>query len=214
MIPALEDLERYAVAHSTPVAPGLQGVAERTRANEPDFRMLTGELEGGFLSFLVFALQPQLVVEVGTYTGYSAISMAQAMPDGGRIVTCELDPEHADIAEQNIASCGIAQATCIEVRRGPALDSIASVDEPVDLAFIDADKTSYVDYYEALVPKLSGRGVIVADNVLWGGRVLEESDTSADTEAIRRFNAHVTADTRTTNVLLTIRDGIQLIRVR
>ena len=212
MIPALEDLERYAVAHSTATHEGLHAVADRTRSNEPDFRMLTGELEGGFLSFAVFALQPRLVVEVGTYTGYSAISMAQAMPAGGRIITCELDPEHAGLAEQNIAACGIERAGCIEVRRGPALESIAAVDEPVDLAFIDADKTSYVDYYEALVPKLSDRGVIVADNVLWSGRVLDDTDTTPDTEAIRRFNAHVTADARTTNVLLTIRDGIQLIR--
>jgi predicted O-methyltransferase YrrM len=212
VIPALEDLERYAVAHSTAVHEGLEGVAERTCANEPDFRMLTGALEGGFLSFLVFALQPRLVVEVGTYTGYSALSMAEAMPSGGRIITCEVDPEHADLAEQNIADSGIERASCIEVRRGPALESIATVDDRVDLAFIDADKTSYVDYYEALVPNLSERGVIVADNVLWGGRVLDESDTTPDTEAIRRFNAHVTADSRTTNVLLTIRDGIQLIR--
>ena len=213
MIPALEALEHYAVGHSSPVHPGLDVVAERTRANEPDFRMLTGELEGSFLAFMVFALQPRLVVEVGTYTGYSAISMAQAMPAGGRIVTCEVDAEHAALAEQNIAASGVAGASCIEVRLGPATDSLSRIDEPVDFAFIDADKTSYVDYYEALVPRLSERGVIVADNVLWGGRVLDDSDTSPDTEAIRRFNAHVTADARTTNVLLTIRDGVQLIRL-
>lgn len=211
MIPALEPFEAYAESVSTPLAPHLDEVAASTRATQPDAQMLTGQLEGGLLAALVAATAARLVVEVGTYTGFSALAMAAALPPGGRVITCEVDPEHAAIARDNIASAGMEDR--VEVRLGPALDTLAAIEGPVDLAFVDADKESYVAYYEALVPKLAPRGVLVADNVLWQGRVLDESDTSSATAAIRAFNAHVAADPRTVNVLLTVRDGVQLIRL-
>jgi predicted O-methyltransferase YrrM len=120
--------------------------------------MLTGDVEGRFLEFLVFLAQPRLVLEIGTYSGYSALSMAGALTDSARIVTCEIATEHADVAERHIAAAGMADR--IEVRRGPALETIATLDGPFDLVFVDADKPGYLDYYEAVLPKLSAGGLI------------------------------------------------------
>ena len=205
-------VEAYAAAHTTPPAPFLQALAEETRETLDSPQMLTGEIEGRFLEFLVFLAQPRLVLEIGTYSGYSALSMAQALPAGGRIVTCELDPERVAFAERHIAAAGFADR--IEVRQGPAGETVAALDGPFDLVFIDADKPGYLGYYEAVLPKLSGRGLIVVDNVLWSGRVAEpESPEDTDsTRAMRAFNDHVAADERVVSVMLSVRDGVTLVR--
>jgi len=203
-------VEAYAEAHTTPPDAPLQAIAEWTRANLAGPGMMVGPLEGRFLEFLVFALQPAHVLEIGTFSGYSALSMARALPPEGRITTCELDPRHAEAARRHVAHS--AYATRIEVRQGPALDTIASVPGPFDLVFIDADKANYLAYYEAVLPKLSPRGLIAADNTLWSGRVLDGEDRSEDTEAIRAFNRAVAADPRVVCVVLTVRDGVTLIR--
>jgi caffeoyl-CoA O-methyltransferase len=207
-----EDIERYAAAHTTPPAAHLQALAQETRETLDSPQMLTGDVEGRFLEFLVHLAQPRLVLEIGTYSGYSALSMAQALPGDGRIVTCELSDEHADVAERHIAAAGMAER--IEVRRGPALDTIATLDGPFDLVFIDADKAAYLEYYEAVLPKLAPRGLIVADNVLWSGRVAQapSAEDSESTIALRVFNDHVAADERVVGVMLSVRDGITLIR--
>lgn len=207
-----EAVEAYAAAHTTPPAAHLQALAEQTREQLDSPQMLTGEVEGRFLEFLVFLARPRLVLEVGTYSGYSALSMAAALPEGGRIVTCELDPERVAFARRHIAGAGYAER--IEVREGPALDTIGGLDGPFDLVFIDADKGGYRDYYEAVLPKLSERGLIVVDNVLWSGRVAEPpSDDDAEaTRALRAFNAHVAGDARVVNVMLSVRDGVTLAR--
>jgi len=152
------------------------------------------------------------VLEIGTYSGYSALSMAQTLPQDGHIITCELDEERADVAERHIAAAGLADS--VEVRRGPALETVNTLDGPFDLVFIDADKGGYLDYYEAVLPKLSDRGLIVVDNVLWSGRVAEDpSDDDEDsTRALRVFNDHVAADERVVNVMLSVRDGVTLVR--
>ena len=205
-------VEHYAAAHTTPPTEHLRALAAETRATLSSPQMLTGDVEGRFLEFLVYLAQPQLVLEIGTYSGYSALSMAGALPPGGRIVTCELRDEHADVAERHIAAAG--ESGRIEVRRGPALDAIATLDGPLDLVFIDADKEGYLDYYEAVLPKLSVRGLVVVDNVLWSGRVARapSDDDSDATIAMRAFNDHVAADDRVVNVMLTVRDGIMLAR--
>jgi caffeoyl-CoA O-methyltransferase len=207
-----EVIEEYAAAHTSPAAAHLQELAAQTREQLDSPQMLTGEIEGRFLEFLVFLAQPQLVLEVGTYSGYSALSMAAALPDGGRIVTCELDPARAAFARRHIDAAGDGDR--IDVRQGPALETIASLDGPFDLVFIDADKGGYRDYYEAGLPKLSPRGLIVVDNVLWSGRVAEPpSDEDTDsTRALRAFNDHVAADERVVNVMLSVRDGVTLAR--
>lgn len=205
-------VEEYAAAHTSPPAGFLQALAAQTRATLDSPQMLTGEIEGRLLEFLVFLAQPQLVLEIGTYSGYSALSMARALPDGGAIVTCELDPELVAFARRHIEEAGFGDR--IEVREGPALATVRSLDGPFDLVFIDADKVGYRDYYEAVLPKLSQRGLIVVDNVLWSGRVAQPpSDEDSDaTRALRQFNDHVAADERVVNVMLSVRDGVTLAR--
>jgi len=207
-----EAVEAYAEAHTTPAAEHLNALAVQTRETLGSPEMLTGAVEGRFLETLVFLGQPQLVLEIGTFSGYSALSMAPALPDGGRIVTLELSDEHADFAERHIAAAGLTDR--IELLRGPAIESIATLDGPFDLVFIDADKAGYLDYYEAVLPKLAERGLIVVDNVLWSGRVAAppSDEDTASTRALREFNDHVAADDRVVSVMLTVRDGITLIR--
>jgi caffeoyl-CoA O-methyltransferase len=207
-----EPVEAYAAAHTTPAAAHLQALADETQATLASPQMLTGQVEGRLLEFLVFLAQPRLVLEIGTYSGYSALSMAQTLPDGGRIVSCELDPDRVQFAERHIAAAGLADR--IEVRQGPAIETINTLDGPFDLVFIDADKAGYLDYYEAVLPKLSDRGLIVVDNVLWSGRVAAPpaDDDSESTRALRMFNDHVAADERVVSVMLTVRDGVTLIR--
>ena len=209
---ANEQLDAYIEAHTTPPEPHLAALAEETRATLNAPQMLTGTVEGRFLEALVWTAQPQLVLELGTYSGYSALAMAAALPPGGRIVTCELSDEHADFAQRHIDASPYADR--IEVRRGPALDSVAALDGPFDLVFIDADKPNYLNYYEAVVPKLAERGLIVADNTLWSGNVAGEEDQSDAAVALRAFNDRVRDDDRVYCVMLSVRDGITLIRRR
>jgi caffeoyl-CoA O-methyltransferase len=205
-------IEEYAAAHTTPAAAHLQELAHETRQTLSRPRMLTGQVEGRLLEMLVFLARPRLVLEIGTYSGYSALSMAAALPDSARIVTCELLDEYADVAERHIAAAGLADR--IEIRRGWAAETIAALAGPFDLVFIDADKSGYLDYYEAVLPKLSEHGLIVVDNVLWSGRVAQPpaDDDDETTLALRAFNDHVAADDRVVQVMLTVRDGVTLAR--
>ncbi|HVF13572.1 MAG TPA: class I SAM-dependent methyltransferase [Acidimicrobiales bacterium] len=205
-----EDLEAYAAAHSSPEADWLAALAAETREVSGAHRMMVGVLEGRFLEFLVFMTGARRVLEIGTFTGYSTLSMAAALPPGGCIVTCDIDPDTNAVARRHAASSPVGDR--IEFRLGPALDTIATLEGPFDLVFIDADKESYLAYYEAVLPKLADRGVIVVDNVLWDGRVLDPADETADTRAIRVFNEAAVADPRMVAVMLTVRDGITLLR--
>ena len=189
--------DEYAQQQTTPPEPYLERLFAETHEQLDSPQMLTGPVEGRFLEFLVWMMQPTLVLEIGTYSGYSALSMARALPANGRIITCESDPERATFARRHIERHGR-----ISVREGDALETIASLDGPFDLVFIDANKDGYVDYYEAVLPKLAPRGLIVADNTLGHER----------NEALAKFNDHVSADRRTVQVVLTIRDGVTLIR--
>jgi caffeoyl-CoA O-methyltransferase len=209
---ASEQLEAYIEAHTTPPEPRLAALAEETRATLTAPQMLTGTVEGRFLEALVWTARPQLVLELGTYSGYSALAMAAALPPGGRIVTCEVSDEHADFAQRHIDASPYADR--IELRRGPALDTVAALDGPFDLVFVDADKQNYVNYYEAVLPKLAERGLIAADNTLWSGNVAEEEDRSDAAVALRAFNDRVRDDERVVCVMLSVRDGITLIRRR
>jgi caffeoyl-CoA O-methyltransferase len=205
-------IEAYIEAHTTPPEPHLAALAGETRATLNAPQMLTGTVEGRFLEALVWTARPQLVLELGTYSGYSALAMAAALPPGARIVTCELSDEHADFAQRHIDDSSYADR--IELRRGPALDTVAGLDGPFDLVFIDADKPNYVNYYDAVLPKLAERGLIVADNTLWSGNVAEDEDQSDAAVALRAFNDRVRDDDRVVCVMLSVRDGITLIRRR
>ncbi|MEJ7583732.1 MAG: class I SAM-dependent methyltransferase [Acidimicrobiales bacterium] len=204
------EIEQYAEEHTTPVPAHLQKLAEETEQAMSAPQKMVGALEGRFLEMLVFALQPQRVLEIGMFTGYSSLSMAAALPPGGRIVTCDVDPKAEEIARRHIEASPFADR--IEIRMGPALDTIATLEGPFDLVFIDADKPNYRDYYDAVLPKLHERGVIAVDNVLWSGNVVDDSVHDDNTDALRAFNDYVAADPRTVQVMCTIRDGITLVR--
>lgn len=206
-------IEAYAVAHSSPEVDHLTSLAEATRASTSAPQMMVGPLEGGFLATLVAVTGAQQVLEVGTFTGYSALSMAAALGSGGRIVTCEIDPKHAELAQAHIDASPYGDR--IEIHLGPATETIASLPGPFDLVFIDADKEGYADYYRAVLPMLAERGLIVVDNVLWSGRVLSDSgDSDPDTLALRKFNEMVRDDPAVEVVMLTVRDGMSLIHRR
>ena len=205
-----DEIEQYAEEHTTPPTEVLAALAAETRETLRSPQMLTGTIEGRFLETLVFATQARRVLELGTYSGYSSISMAAGLPPDGHIDTCEVDARHVDVALKYIEQSGYSER--ITVHLGPALETIERLDDECDFVFIDADKENYLNYYEAVLPRLSEHGVIAADNTLWSGSVLDDSDDSADTRAIREFNERVRSDDRVVSVQLTVRDGITLIR--
>ena len=206
-----ERLERYAVEHSTPDPDFFRRLEEETRATTTAPQMMVGPLEGQLLGWLVRLSRAKWVLEIGTFTGYSSISMALALPEGGHITSLDVNEETTEVARRYAAEAGVADL--IDYRVGPALGAIEELGGPWDLVFIDADKPNYVDYYEAVLPKLADGGFIVADNVLWSGRVLEEGGEES-MQAIKRFNDHVAADERVECLMLTVRDGMTLIRRR
>jgi caffeoyl-CoA O-methyltransferase len=205
-----EEIEAYAEAHTSSHAELLQRLAEETRTTLERPQMLTGTIEGRFLEFLVFATGARRVLEIGTYSGYGSISMAAGLPDAGHIDTCEVEEKHAEVARRYIEEAGLSDR--IAVHLGPALETIGRLEGEFDFVFIDADKENYVNYYEAVLPRLSERGLIAADNTLWSGRVVDRADDSEATRAIRAFNDHVREDSRVVSVMLTVRDGVTLIR--
>ena len=203
-------LEAYATERTTPPPLFLEELADELRATLDSPGMMVGRLEGRFLEMLTFALDARSVLEIGTFGGYSALSMAAGLAPGGRITTCEISPVHAEFARRHIAASPYADR--IDVVVGPAIESIAVLEGPFDLVFIDADKAAYRDYFEAVLPKLAPRGLIAADNTLWSGRILDPTDTTEDTVALRLFNDALAVDPRVVVVQTTVRDGVTLIR--
>ena len=205
------EVEAYAEAHTEPPDDVLARLAEETRERTEIPQMMVGPVEGRFLGFLVRALRAKRVLEVGTFTGYSSISMARALPPDGKVTSVDVNAETTDIARRYAAEAGVADL--IDYRVGPGREVLAELEGPFDLVFIDADKDGYVDYYEAALPLLADEGLIVADNVLWSGRVVTEPDDDS-TRAIQRFNEYVRNDDRVETVMLTVRDGMTLVRKR
>lgn len=204
-----DEIEAYAAAHTTALPPLLD---ELCRTTEQEFgglaTMLSGQVAGQLLQMLVFATNARRVLEIGMFTGFSAQMMAAALPDDGRITTCDVNPKAIALAKRYYERG--PHATKIDVREGPALETMKSLEPGFDVIFIDADKGNYVNYYEAALPLLAPRGLIAVDNVLWSGRILDPKE--ADDHAIVAFNDHVQDDPRVTNVILTVRDGVMLIR--
>jgi caffeoyl-CoA O-methyltransferase len=206
------DIETYAEEHTTPGADLFERLAEETRASTELPQMMVGRIEGRFLATLVRLRGAKRILELGTFTGYSSISMASALPPDGRIITCDIDPDTTAIARRYMDESGFGDR--IEIRLGPALETIATLEGPFDLVFIDADKPNYKAYYEAALPLLADNGLVIADNVLWSGRVIDEAEDDESTRAIRDFNEHVRNDARVTSVMLTVRDGMTLVQKR
>ena len=177
-------------------------------------RMQVARDQGAFLSMLVSAVRPRLAVEVGTFTGTSSLAIARALPDGGRLLCCDVSEEWTAIARRHWEAAGVSDR--IDLVIAPAIQTLRALadDTQVDFAFIDADKTGYLAYYEELVPRLSDHGLLVVDNVLWSGRVMDTSILDDDTVALREFNARVVADDRVEVVMLSIGDGVSVERRR
>ncbi|MFB9235745.1 O-methyltransferase [Plantactinospora siamensis] len=199
-------IERYARDHTTPPSPLLETVAATTEQAAEHPEMMTGAVEGALLAMLVALRRPRRILEIGTFTGYSALSMAEAMPAGCRLVTLEADARHADLARRHIAASPYADR--IEVREGPALDTLAGLSGPFDLVFIDADKPSYIRFLEAVLPLLDPLGVVAVDNVLHFAITPDATDAAA----IEAFNAYVASRADLVQVVLTVRAGLMLIR--
>jgi caffeoyl-CoA O-methyltransferase len=206
-----EQVEEYAAEHTTALHELFERLAEETRAKTTVPQMMVGRIEGGFLAALVRLRGAKRILELGTFTGYSSIAMATALPPDGRIITCDVDPEATAIARRYMDESGHGDK--IEIRLGPALETISTLEGPFDIVFIDADKQNYEAYYEAVLPLLADNGLVIADNVLWSGRVVEE-DGDESTRAIKDFNEHVWNDSRVVSVMLTVRDGMTLIQKR
>jgi len=202
-------IDQYAEEHTTPDGELFERLAAETHEKTTAPQMMVGEVEGRFLEFLVRATGARRVLELGTFTGYSSLSMARGLPDGGSVVSCDINEETTAIARRYAEEAGLADR--IDYRVGQhGLDMLAELDGPFDLVFIDADKESYVDYYEAVLPKLADNGLILADNALRDGRVLEPDAN----EPMQTFNDHVMNYERVACVLLTVRDGILLAQKR
>jgi caffeoyl-CoA O-methyltransferase len=197
-------IEEYVERFTTPHDPLLAELSAETARELGMPQMLTGPVAGRFLELLVWISQPKRVVEIGTFSGHSALSMAAGLPEGGRIDACEIDPERAAFAQRYFDRSPHGSKITLHV--GPALETLERLEGTFDFVFIDADKEGYVDYYEAVLPRLAERGLIVADNTLAGGRVVDE------TPPIAAFNEHVAADPRSVQMVMSVRDGMTLIR--
>jgi caffeoyl-CoA O-methyltransferase len=203
-----EAIEAYAAEHSDAPGPLMEQLREETYAKMQNPQMQVGRLEGAFLKLMVKLIQAKRVLEIGMFTGYSALCMAEGLPDDGELITCDVDPKAEEVARRYFKASPHGRK--IHIRMGPALQTIATLKGPIDLVFIDADKTSYPQYYDAVFPLVRSGGLILGDNALRDGRVLNPK--SEDDRAILEFNRKVAQDPRVERVLLTVRDGVMTAR--
>ncbi len=208
MVPFInEEIEQYAYEHTKPENEIFKRLRVETHEKMSAPQMQVGRIEGQFLKMLVRLVGARRILEIGMFTGYSALMMAEGLPEDGKLITCDIDPKAEEMAKRYFAESPHGHK--ITVSMGPALETITKITEPLDMVFIDADKGNYPSYYEASIKILRPGGLIAVDNVLWSGRILKPEDS--DTQAIDRFNKQVTQDSRVENVCLTVRDGIMLI---
>lgn len=204
------EANQYADQYSSSLSPLLQEILQYTLAHHLHAHMISGRVQGLFLQMISHMLQPKFVLEIGTFTGFSALCLAEGLAADGQLITLELRKEDAATAQQYFDRSLFKDK--IKLLQGDARAIVPTLQERWDLVFIDADKTSYIDYYEMVLPQLKQGGYILADNVLFHGEVLQDEVKGKNAKAIAAFNAHVKSDPRTENVLLTIRDGLLLIR--
>jgi caffeoyl-CoA O-methyltransferase len=205
-------LSQYVEEHTSPETPVLQELNRDTHAHVLRPRMLSGHLQGRLLSLFSHMMQPRYVLEIGTYTGYSALCLAEGLQDGGKVYTIDINEELEERVRQYFEKAGATRQ--IEYRIGNALDIIPTLDVTFDLVFIDADKINYQRYYDMVLDKVRPGGIIIADNVLWSGKVVADTikKGDAETHAILAFNAAVQQDERVENILLPVRDGLMIAR--
>ena len=202
--------QAYAGRYSSAVPALLEEIAADTEANHPEAHMLSGPLQGKFLEIVSRLMRPRRILEIGTFMGYSALCLASGLAEGGRLHTIELRDADADLAEENFRRANWQDR--IILHRGNALAIIPTLDESWDLVFIDADKAGYIDYYKLVLPRVRPGGLILADNVLFHGQVLEPVVEGKSAKAIQSFNEFVAADRSVEKVMLTVRDGLFFIQ--
>ncbi|MGH9366479.1 MAG: O-methyltransferase [Thermoanaerobaculia bacterium] len=203
-----EEIERYAEAHTEPVDRLFDELREETYRSMDNPRMQVGRVEGTLLRMLVRLSGARRALEIGMFTGYSGLMIAAGLPEDGTLVTCDVDPKAESIARRYFARSPHGRK--ITIRMGPALETIRTLLSPIDFVFLDADKENYSNYYEAVLPLMASGGLLAADNVLWSGKVLDPKESSD--RAIVAFNERVARDPRVEKVMLTVRDGITLVR--
>jgi predicted O-methyltransferase YrrM len=202
--------EQYAAGYTSPEDELLQDIRRYTEQHHPQAHMLSGPVQGKLLEMISCLLQPQYILEIGSFTGYSALCLAKGLQPGGELHTIELREEEAALSKENFRRA--KKDNQIHLHIGNALEIIPRLDFTWDIVFIDADKTGYIEYYELVLPRLNRNGVIIADNVLFHGQVLGSPVQGKSAKAIQAFNEHVKRDERTEQVLVTVRDGLMLIR--
>jgi len=209
------EIHEYLLQHAMPVDDVQQWLIDETSTRVSDFSMMQiAPEQGAFMTMFTRIAGVRRAVEVGTFTGYSALCIARGLEDGGRLLCCDISEEWTAIGREAWKRAGVDDRIDLEI--APAIETLRALaeDEPIDLAFVDADKGGYAAYYDELLPRLRTNGVILVDNTLWSGSVIDTSRTDDDTKAIRAFNDMVAADDRVESVILTIGDGLTLIRKR
>lgn len=205
------DINSYILAHTSAENQALKELTRETHIKTMFPRMLSGHLQGKFLEMVSFMIKPQTILEIGTFTGYSAICLARGLKEDGRLHTIDIDPEMKYIAQNYFKKTGVQNKIIQHI--GNALDIIPSLDQTFDLVFIDADKENYLDYYNLVFDKVRTGGFILADNALWDGKViLQDGKSDKETRGIKQFNDFVGKDDRVENMLLPLRDGIMILR--
>lgn len=206
-----DKLDDYVVQHTSKESPLLYELHRETYMKILQPRMLSGHFQGRLLSMISKMVRPQRILELGTYTGYSALCLAEGLAKNGVLHTIDKNEEREDFVQSFINESEYKNQIIQHI--GPALEIIPQLNEDWDLVFIDADKENYLNYYELLMEKLKPGSYVLADNILWSGKVVDPKATDKDTEILRTFNRRMTEDERIENILLPIRDGIQIGRV-
>lgn len=206
-----KDLSDYCENNTSPESEVLANLNRETHLKVVSPRMLSGHLQGRFLSFISKLQQPNLIVEIGTYTGYSALCLAEGLAKDGKLISIDVNEETSAFAKSFISKTEYANQ--IELVLADAKEYVTTINEPIDLVFIDADKKNYLNYYHLIIDKIKPGGLIIADNVLWSGKItMPEKDMDRETLALHQFNQFVQQDTRVENMLLPIRDGLMVVR--
>jgi caffeoyl-CoA O-methyltransferase len=204
-----DQIEQYISDHTTPASPALQQLERETHLKVLMPRMLSGQVQGKFLEFISRMIQPERILEIGTYTGYSGICLAKGLRTGGTLTTIDINQELTDMVQRYVDMEGLSH--CFDIRTGDAVTIIPELEGPFDLVFIDADKKNYSLYFDLIIDKVRPGGWILADNVLWSGKIMDDKKDK-DTAAICAYNDKIQADHRVENVLVSIRDGILIAR--
>ncbi len=206
-----EQIDEYVDLHTEQESEVLQDLNRKTHLKILQPRMLSGHFQGRLLSMISHMISPNRILEIGTYTGYSALCMAEGLAENGKIITIDINYELEDIISTYFDKAGVSDR--IELKIGDAMEIIPELEEEFDLVFIDADKSNYLNYYNLVLPKVRKNGLVIADNVLWSGKVVDgQNYKDLDTQKLIEFNKFVHEDNRVQNVLLPVRDGLMVLR--